>query len=133
MRSGDLEALLREAIEEPAAERLASLLRAGVIKPSDVQRFNVSATQFKRAIVADYESFEPLVRDELRISLIKQYRETIEVLLAELVDRKAPGDEVDHPAPRVVDEEASASGPLTEAAPRIPRWWTSVRQRLDPR
>lgn len=118
MKADEFDAVMRQTIEEPAAHRLGSLLRRGLIRQSDVQRFQVSCVEFRKAILGNYEALDPVVRDELRASLLREYQRTVGDLVEDIIRRD----------PAVCDDEADMSGEppepraeKTAAQPRIHR------------
>ena len=101
MKAQEFDALMRATIEEPAAHRLSDLLQQGLIKPADINRFKVSSIEFRRAILANYESLDPVVRDELRASLLRDYQRTVDDLVADIAQRD----------PALVEPEAATDPP----------------------
>ncbi|XVS62153.1 hypothetical protein ACQPYE_28315 [Actinosynnema sp. CA-299493] len=85
----ELEALIRTQIEEPAGRRILEMVRAGHIGRADVDLFSTSAERYKTAVLAEYESFDPRVRDELRKSLLVDYQHEIDRLIKDIVARSA--------------------------------------------
>jgi hypothetical protein len=83
----DVREVMRTHIEEPAARRLLALVHEGVLHDSDVKLFTVSVQRYKAAILADYDSFDPLVRDQLRRSLLSDYQQSVERLIGEICGR----------------------------------------------
>lgn len=83
----ELEALIRAQIEEPAGRRILDMVRAGRIGRADADLFSTSAERYKAAVLAEYESFDPRVRDELRKSLLSDYQNEIDRLIKDIAAR----------------------------------------------
>jgi len=86
-KDAELADLIRVQIEEPAAREIMDLVRQGVIQEVDRQLFNVSAEKYKRAVFAEYDAYDPVVRRELLVSLLADYQATIGRLLADVRGR----------------------------------------------
>lgn len=83
----ELEALIRAQIEEPAGRRILDMVRTGQIDRADADLFGTSADRYKAAVLAEYESFDPRVRDELRKSLLTDYQNEIDRLIKDIAGR----------------------------------------------
>jgi hypothetical protein len=90
MENADLESLIREQIEAPAARQIQSLLAAGVITGEDAELFRVSAARFKSAALAEYEGFDPTVRHQLVKAVLTSYQLEIGRLLNTINNRSGP-------------------------------------------
>jgi hypothetical protein len=88
----ELEALIRTQIEEPAGHRILEMVRTGLIEQADADLFSTSAQRYKAAVLAEYDSFDPRVRDELRKSLLTDYQNEIERLIKDVAARSTTAD-----------------------------------------
>ncbi|MEU8658871.1 hypothetical protein [Actinoplanes philippinensis] len=137
MKAEEFDAFMRETIEEPAAQRLAALLQRGLIRPSDVQRFKVSSVEFRRAILGNYESLDPIVRDELRASLIREYQRTVGDLVEDIVQRDdlvhadISHEKEERPDDPIDDNPESRRAPrqvIDTVLSRAAEWWQQRAQ-----
>ncbi|MCS7483674.1 hypothetical protein ACFFQW_48150 [Umezawaea endophytica] len=85
----ELEALIRTQIEEPAGHRILAMVSSGIMDRSDADLFSTSAERYKAAVLAEYDTFDPRVRDELRKSLLADYQHEIDRLIGEISARSA--------------------------------------------
>ena len=90
MNNADLESLIREQIEAPAARQIQSLLAGGLIASEDAELFRVSANRFKAAALAEYEGFDPTVRHQLVKAVLTSYQMEIGRLLNTINNRSVP-------------------------------------------
>jgi hypothetical protein len=108
----ELEALIRTQIEEPAGRQILDMVRAGRIEKADADLFGTSADRYKAAVLAEYESFDPRVRDELRKSLLTDYQNEIDRLIKDIAARAV----VSAPQQKQIDETGNP-GPTQTGQP----------------
>jgi cobalamin biosynthesis Mg chelatase CobN len=114
MDNADLESLIREQIEAPAARQIQSQLAAGLITSEDAELFRVSADRFKAAALAEYEGFDPTVRHQLVKAVLTSYQLEIGRLLTAINNRSVPPVN----ATKAVAEVSAQVAPAGTEAPK---------------